>query len=61
VGLSRYGMWLQSLRWLLPQVAQPQVPVSKKSEMGKAHFRVCPHTTKLETKENKKESGSDCN
>jgi len=46
---------------ILKWVAQPQVPLSKKSEMGEAHFRVCPHTTKLETKENKKESGGDCN
>jgi hypothetical protein len=38
---------------LILKVAQPQVPLSKKLEMGKAHFCVCPHTTKLETRENK--------
>ena len=43
--VPRYGMWLQSPRWLIPKVALPQVPLSKKSETGKAHFRVCPHTT----------------
>ena len=43
--VPRYGMWLQSPRWLIPKVALPQVPLPKKSEMGEARFRVCPHTT----------------
>jgi len=41
---------LLSPRWLLPEVAQPQVPLSKKSETDRVRFRVCPHTTKLENK-----------
>jgi hypothetical protein len=48
--LPRYGMWLQSPRWLIPKVAQPQVPLSKKSETDEVRFCVCPHTTRLEIK-----------
>ena len=47
--LSIYGT-LKSLRWLIPEVAQPQVPPLKKSEMYYVRFCVCPHTTRLEPK-----------
>jgi len=36
---------LQSPRWQIPKVAQPQVPPSKKSETYYVRFCVCPHTT----------------
>jgi len=34
--LSRYGMCLQSPRWLLPQVAQPQVPPFQNRKRAKS-------------------------
>jgi hypothetical protein len=40
---------LKSPKWLIPEVAQPQVPLSKNSETYYVRFCVCPHTTKLET------------
>jgi hypothetical protein len=40
--------------WLIPKMAQPQVPLSKKSETHKVSFHVCPHTTRLEGKKNEK-------
>jgi hypothetical protein len=36
---------LKGPRWLIPKVAQPQVPLSEKSETYYVHFCVCPHTT----------------
>jgi len=45
---------LQSPKWLIPKVAQSQLPPSKKSEMYYVHFCVCPHTTRLKTEENRR-------
>jgi hypothetical protein len=48
---------LQSPGWQIPKVAQPQVPLSKKSETYYVHFCVCPHTTGPETEKRQKGSG----
>ena len=48
---------LKSPKWLIPKVAQPQVPPSKKSEMYYVRFCVCPHTTGPETEKRQKGSG----
>jgi hypothetical protein len=50
---------LQSPKWLILKVAQPQVPPSKKSETYYVRFCVCPHTTRLGTEEKRRESGGD--
>jgi hypothetical protein len=48
---------LQSPRWLMLKVAQPQVPPLKKSETYYVRFCVCPHTTGPEAEKRQKESG----
>ena len=37
---------LKGPKWLIPEVAQPQVPPSEKTETHYVRFCVCPHTTK---------------
>ena len=48
VGITLYlRESLKGPKWLIPKVAQPQVPPSKKSETYYVRFCVCPHTKRI--------------
>jgi hypothetical protein len=55
VGISIYlRESLKGPKWLIPEVPQPQVPPSKKSETYYVRFCVCPHKENQKTRWGKK-------
>ena len=54
--LSRYRIWLLGPRWLIPKVAQPQIPPSKSQKRVKL-ISVCALTQQDKKQDRIKESG----